>query len=52
LKAAIFSRTSSFGSAMQAFVIDTYKGGLAQREMPDPSPRPGDVVVAISGRRA
>jgi hypothetical protein len=22
---------------MQAFVIDTYKGGLAQREMPDPS---------------
>src|SRR3954452_5456674 len=32
---------------MQAFVIDRYKGGLAQREMPDPSPRPGDVVVAI-----
>jgi hypothetical protein len=24
---------------MQAFVIDTYKGGLAQREMPDPAPR-------------
>jgi hypothetical protein len=22
---------------MQAIVIDTYKGGLAQREMPDPS---------------
>ena len=36
---------------MQAFVIDTYKGGLAQREMPDPAPRPADVVVAIQATR-
>jgi NADPH:quinone reductase-like Zn-dependent oxidoreductase len=32
---------------MQPFVMNRYKGELAQREMPDPSPRPADVVVAI-----
>jgi D-arabinose 1-dehydrogenase-like Zn-dependent alcohol dehydrogenase len=36
---------------MQAFVIDRYKGELAQREMPDPAPRSSDVVVAIQATR-
>jgi hypothetical protein len=42
-----FQNRIFFGPATQAFVIDRYKGELAQREMLDPAPRPGDVVVAI-----
>lgn len=33
---------------MKAFAIDRYKGDLTVREVPDPSPGPGDVVVAIA----
>lgn len=33
---------------MKAFAIDRYKGELTPREVPDPAPRPGDVVVAIA----
>lgn len=33
---------------MKAFAIDRYKGELPPREVPDPAPRPGDVVVAIA----
>lgn len=32
---------------MKAFVIDRYKGPLSLREVPDPVPQPGDVLVAI-----
>jgi NADPH:quinone reductase-like Zn-dependent oxidoreductase len=33
---------------MKAFAIEMYKGDLTAREVPDPSPGPGDVVVAIA----
>ncbi|WP_085811406.1 NADP-dependent oxidoreductase [Sphingomonas sp. TZW2008] len=33
---------------MRAFVIDRYKAPLTLREMPDPRPGPGEVVVAIA----
>jgi NADPH:quinone reductase-like Zn-dependent oxidoreductase len=47
LRAAISFSNDFSDQAMQAFVIDRYKGELAQREMPSPVPGPGDVVVAI-----
>jgi NADPH:quinone reductase-like Zn-dependent oxidoreductase len=33
---------------MRAFAIDNYKDPLTLREMPDPQPGPGEVVVAIA----
>ena len=33
---------------MKAFAIDRYKGPLALREFPDPTPGPGEVVVEIA----
>lgn len=33
---------------MRAFAIDRYKAPLTQREMPDPQPGPGQVLVAIA----
>lgn len=33
---------------MKAFAIDKYKGDLTVREVPDPSPGPGGVVVAVA----
>lgn len=33
---------------MKSFVIDRYKGALTRRDVPDPSPGPNDVVVAIA----
>lgn len=32
---------------MKAFAIDRYRGGLTARDVPDPVPGPGDVVVQI-----
>ncbi len=32
---------------MKAFAIDQYKGALTRRDVPDPTPGPNDVVVAI-----
>ncbi|MGQ0590217.1 MAG: NADP-dependent oxidoreductase [Sphingosinicella sp.] len=33
---------------MKGFAIDSYKGPLTLRELPDPTPGPGDVVVEIA----
>lgn len=33
---------------MKAFAIDSYKGDLRMRDVPDPAPGPNDVVVAIA----
>jgi NADPH:quinone reductase-like Zn-dependent oxidoreductase len=33
---------------MKAFAIDRYKGNLTARDVPDPVPGPGDVLVAIA----
>ena len=33
---------------MKAFAIDRYKGDLTPRDVPDPVPGPGEVVVAIA----
>jgi len=33
---------------LKAFAIDNYKGDLTAREVPDPAPGPGEVVVAIA----
>jgi NADPH:quinone reductase-like Zn-dependent oxidoreductase len=33
---------------MKAFAIERYKGDLIAREVDDPTPGPGEVVVAIA----
>ena len=33
---------------MKASAIDSYKGDLRMRDVPDPAPGPNDVVVAIA----